>query len=118
MNLLILIGIGGFFGSISRYILEHAISSKVMSVFPFGTFTINLLGAFLLGIVSVIGHGSSYALLGDGFLGAFTTFSTFTYGASQLMLKGEHYYFFLYVFGSILCGTVAFVAGFAIGQAI
>jgi len=110
---LLIVGCGGFLGSISRYKLESTISSKAMTVFPIGTFIINILGSFLLGIVTALTlhHPHYYALFGDGFLGAFTTFSTFIYGSVQLFLKDEHYFFIIYILGSILLGVLAFMLG-------
>jgi CrcB protein len=78
------------FGRITRYKLGKVIAEKSDSAFPIGTFLINMIGAFLLGIVSSLGLNSNYYyLLGDGFLGAFTTFSTFMYEGFQLFRENE-----------------------------
>jgi len=73
-----LVAIGGFFGAISRFSLSNLFKSKMSSAFPFATLTVNLLGSFLLGIIIGANLESTWRLLlGTGFMGAFTTFSTF-----------------------------------------
>ena len=72
----LLIGIGGILGSLSRYTIGKIISQKFNSSFPYGTYFINISGAFLLGLLTSLNiNHSIYAFFGDGFLGAFTTFS-------------------------------------------
>ncbi|ERI92527.1 protein CrcB [Clostridiales bacterium oral taxon 876 str. F0540] len=111
MNYL-LVGIGGAFGSITRYSLGRFISSKTKSKFPFGTFFINITGAFLLGILSSSGAGSSvYSLLGDGFLGAYTTFSTFMYEGFNLFQDNKKLNAFIYILGSLIIGIIGFMLG-------
>ncbi|MCX7951401.1 MAG: fluoride efflux transporter CrcB, partial [Clostridiales bacterium] len=74
----LLVGIGGALGSLVRYNLGKIISSKFKNIFPVSIFIINITGAMLLGLVSSIGvKNNLYLLLADGFLGAYTTFSTF-----------------------------------------
>ncbi len=85
----LIVGVGGILGSITRYLLSKAISRNFKRAFPFATFFINISGAFLLGIVSTSGAGSNIKLLlADGFLGAYTTFSTFMYEGFNLF-KGN-----------------------------
>ncbi|MGV3466069.1 MAG: fluoride efflux transporter CrcB [Heyndrickxia sp.] len=73
-----LVAIGGFFGAISRFSLSNLIKSKTSSTFPFATLTVNLVGSFLLGIIIGANLANTWGLLlGTGFMGAFTTFSTF-----------------------------------------
>ncbi|MDD3224478.1 MAG: fluoride efflux transporter CrcB [Clostridium sp.] len=111
----ILVGIGGTFGSVVRYLLGKFISSKTKSEIPMGTFVINITGALLLGILT----GSQidkniYALLGDGFLGAYTTFSTFMYEGFNLLKDREKLNAFIYIIGSLFIGIVGFAIGFYI----
>ncbi len=108
----ILVGIGGAFGSITRYSLGRFISSKAKSRFPFGTFFINITGAFLLGILSASGAGSNmYSLFGDGFLGAYTTFSTFMYEGFNLFQDNKKLNAFIYILGSLIIGIIGFMLG-------
>lgn len=119
MNMLIFVGIGGIIGSISRFKVEKYISSNTNTLFPLGTFFINLLGAFLLGIVSAKFNGTNiYSLLGDGFLGSFTTYSTFMYGSVALFQKNEYKYGIIYISSSVVFGTILYVAGFSISHII
>src|SRR5512138_2623113 len=77
---LVLVGIGGAFGSAARYGLGKLIAKRAKPGFPLGTFLINISGAILLGILVSAGTGGNiYLLLADGFLGAYTTFSAFMY---------------------------------------
>jgi CrcB protein len=79
------IGIGGFLGSISRYLLSQYVDKKIITLFPFGTFTVNILGCFLLGLLYALAEKEQVLtnelrlLLTVGFCGSFTTFSTFSY---------------------------------------
>ncbi|MDP4089232.1 MAG: fluoride efflux transporter CrcB [Bacillota bacterium] len=109
----VLVGIGGALGSVTRYILGRFISERSNSKIPLGTFIINITGAFFLGIVSnsVAGRNLSL-LLADGFLGAYTTFSTFMYEGFNLFQEKEKLNAFTYIFGSLILG----VTGYALGR--
>jgi CrcB protein len=109
------VGIGGIFGGLARFQLSKVISQKSTSVFPFGTFIINITGALLLGIVSSLKvSNNAYLLLGDGFLGAYTTFSTFMYEGFNLFQENEKLNAFVYVTVSLLLGIIGYVAGYMI----
>ncbi len=82
------IALGGGFGAVSRYALGKKIDARNQSFYPVGTFLINLSGALLLGILTAWSLPDPLnALLCDGFLGAFTTFSTFMREGYTLMDK-------------------------------
>lgn len=116
---LILVGLGGFCGGLSRFLLGSLISRKSGSSFPVGTFFINMAGALLLGILTGAAPArQTYLLLGDGFLGAFTTFSTFMYEGFNLIGENEKHNAFFYILGSLLIGVAGFVAGFALGNTL
>src|SRR5918912_588361 len=94
---------GGFLGAICRFFLSRSLQKK--RIFPIGTLTVNLIGAFLLGLLAglhVNGHG--YSLLGIGFMGAFTTFSTFMLEAEQLRKNKRLSYFYTYLAVSYIFG--------------
>ena len=108
----LLVGIGGALGSLARFRLGKMISQKARTSFPLGTFIINITGAFFLGIVSTIGlNGNIYILLADGFLGAYTTFSTFMYEGFDLFQGNEKMNAFIYIAGSLVTGLLGFILG-------
>lgn len=116
---LIFVGIGGALGSLVRYRLGKLITERSNSTFPTGTFIINITGALLLGLLSSIGSGRSlYLLLGDGFLGAYTTFSTFMYEGFNLFSENEKLNAFVYVLGTLLLGVIGYAAGYELGKVI
>ncbi|MFJ8063357.1 fluoride efflux transporter CrcB [Psychrobacillus sp. NPDC096426] len=74
---MIAVGAGGFLGTVARYYMSQKLNKTLEHRLPLGTLTVNLLGSFLLGFIMSIGLKDIYTLLiGTGFLGAFTTFST------------------------------------------
>ena len=100
-----------------RFHLGKIISQRANTTFPIATFIINITGAILLGIVSSIGFTDNiYLLLGEGFLGAYTTFSTFMYEGFNLFQENEKLNAFIYILGSLFLGILGFVGGFEIGK--
>lgn len=115
----IFVSIGGFFGAISRFVLSQRIQNKNTTGFPFGTLTVNLLGAFLLGLLfSVSSTGPIYFLFGVGFMGAFTTFSTFKLEAEQLRMARKRKFFYSYLILSYIIGILLAYLGLIIGKLI
>lgn len=111
----IIVGVGGAIGSLVRYQLGKLISSNTKSTFPIGTFIINISGAVLLGAVTSINPGSNLILLlCDGFLGAYTTFSTFMYEGFNLLKDREKLNAIVYIILSFLLGIAGYSAGFFI----
>lgn len=108
----VIAGLGGFLGSITRYTLGKVISKKSNAVFPLGTFLINVSGAFLLGIVSNAGLSSNYYILfGDGFLGAYTTFSTFMYEGFNLFQESKKLNATAYISLTVVLGLIFYALG-------
>lgn len=116
---LVWVGIGGALGSIARYLAGRELTERLGGSFPYGTFTANVLGAFLIGILFVlltergIGDDRLRLLLMVGFLGGFTTFSTYTLDAFSLVERGQWVMALTYVVGSNLLGLLACLAGIA-----
>ncbi|GEA15869.1 putative fluoride ion transporter CrcB 2 [Moorella sp. E308F] len=114
------VGLGGLLGAITRYALGQALSARSRGNFPTGTLIINLTGAFLLGLLlgtPAFTHrfGTSLTLaLTTGFLGAYTTFSTFSYEVVRLLEDGEVINALTYLLGSIILGLLFALAGRAI----
>jgi CrcB protein len=116
MTDVIFVAIGGFLGANCRYIIGKKLNH---STFPTGTLTINLLGAFLLGLMAGMQiKGHVYSLFGIGFMGAFTTFSTFMLEAEQLRKKQQSIKFYLYLAVTFVFGLLLSAFGIYIGKAI
>jgi len=110
-----LLGIGGACGAIARFRLG-ALFLKHERMFPLGTFIINIIGALLLGIFCGLKlSGNPYILLGDGFCGAFTTFSTFMVESVLLMQEGATKKSIVYIILSVVMGLLCFFAGYVAG---
>ena len=114
---IILVGIGSGIGGICRYLISLAVSHECNG-FPWGTFTVNVGGCFLIGILwgaTSRLHNISPAFLlflMVGFCGGFTTFSTFS-KESLALLQSNHYLLFsLYTIGSVILGLIAVALGF------
>lgn len=111
------IGIGGALGAISRYLLNISPLSNVFEKFPFPTFFINILGSFLIGFFLIlltdkftINENLRFAIM-VGFLGAFTTFSTFELEIWGLIKENLYLTALLYLFLSVLVGFIGILAG-------
>jgi len=109
------ISIGGFFGAISRYGISQVCKKKLTSSFPYGTFIVNIIGSFGLGLlVSLSVSQNVLALLGVGFFGAFTTFSTFKLENIKLLKKKKM--MLLYLMFSYGIGLMVAFIGLMIGS--
>ncbi len=117
------IAVGGALGALARYALSGWVHGWAGAAFPWGTLAVNLLGAFLLGFAARFLEGTAAsaslrALVTIGFLGAFTTFSTFSYETVALLRDGEMVSGLLYVTGSVLVALVATLLGLGLAEAI
>lgn len=118
---ILLIAIGGAIGSVGRYLLSSLVYDLVPSLFPFGTFAVNLVGCVLFGLVAgaaeqrfALGpEGRAFVLI--GLLGGFTTFSTFTFESLQLARDGQFAWAAMNVIGQVAAGLIGLWAGFAVG---
>jgi CrcB protein len=116
MNVLV-IGIGGFVGAVARYGLAAWIGQRWGRSFPLGTFVINVSGSFLIGLLMTLmaerftENPQWRLLLVVGFLGAYTTFSTFEYETGALLKDGEWLFAGLNVVLSVIVGFVALKLG-------
>ena len=117
------VGLGGFVGANARYFLGLWVAARFGTTFPSGTFLINITGSFILGVImgTLEGHVLSPAVrlsAAIGFVGAYTTFSTWTYETLRLIENGSWLLAATNVFGSLLVGMGAVVAGVATGRTL
>jgi len=111
------VALGGALGSVVRFLIGKRISEVSRSRLPIGTGVVNLTGAVLLGILTSLDFdGNLYALVADGFLGAYTTFSTFMYEGFQLFQDREKLNAMVYIVGTIILGILGFLAGLQVGN--
>ena len=124
MKLLMVIAIGGATGALGRHFLAGYVSQFFGGVFPWGILVVNVVGSVLLGVVAECGAQTSVfsaefkALLAVGFLGAFTTFSTFSLDVVQLCQKGLWTLASIYVFTSVFVAVLGLVTGMAITRGV
>ncbi len=118
MKILLLIGTGGFIGSVCRYLLSQLIQLKAPGGFPWGTLVVNILGCFLIGLVFAVANRGSLPnewklFLVTGLLGGFTTFSAFSNETVLMLRDGQYLPAASYVLASILVGIAATFLGYA-----
>ncbi|WP_372638514.1 fluoride efflux transporter CrcB [Fodinibius sp.] len=116
-----MVGIGGFAGSVLRYLISYYMKASWSTVYPFGTFTVNLAGSFLIGIIIAAALTENLSqqarlLLATGFCGGFTTFSTFSFEFFSLLQNGHTGYAFLYAVSSLALGLLFVWLGFSLGK--
>ena len=121
MNILsiLAVGAGGFLGSIARYVTVQTLDNKLNSVFPYGTFAVNVLGSLILGIViALMGKQTSEwkLFLATGFCGGFTTFSAFALENISIIQGKMTGTSVTYTLLSLLFGFLAVMAGMLIGR--
>lgn len=118
----VLVGAGGMAGALARYGFAIAVDRWWLGSFPMATFLINVSGSFFFGLVIALGLeraaiGPDLRLaLTTGFLGAFTTFSTFEFETNRLIVAGSWTMAIFYVAASVLAGLLAIQLGTALGR--
>ena len=124
MDRYLIIGLGGFLGAIARYLVGGFVAERFGSIFPFGTLLINLTGSFVLGFFLAAAtdrfwmNGALRLFFAIGFLGAYTTFSTFTFESMALIQQRSYLLAFVNVGASALLGLLATYAGIVLGRLI
>lgn len=124
VRILLIVGLGGFLGSIARYLAQQLITRWLPVIFPYGTFFVNVAGCFLIGIIYALADRGNALnpewriFLATGFCGGFTTFSTFSFEAFQLMREGQYLFLSLYIGLSVLVGILATFLAIALVRAI
>ena len=121
---LILIGIGGFAGAISRYLVDGFVTDKTAGAFPWGTLVVNATGSFVLGLLfaatteRAIFPAEIRGPVMIGFIGAYTTFSTYVLESWGLVESGSYGTAIANLGGSVVVGLVAVAVGLAMGRAV
>ena len=120
----LLVALFGAGGAVSRYALDGWVSDLTGGQFPWGTFVVNLLGAFALGLVvaltteRLLPHPNWRIALGIGYIGSFTTFSTYTYESVKLAEDGALGLALLNSVGMLGLGLTAALCGLALGRTL
>ncbi|GGO85131.1 fluoride efflux transporter CrcB [Wenjunlia tyrosinilytica] len=117
MNVL-LVALGAAVGAPLRYLTDRWVSARTASGFPWGTFTVNIVGSLVLGVVLRAGSPDLRLLIGTGLCGALTTFSTFGYETLRLIESGANGQAAANVGVSLAVGLGAAAAGWALGSAL
>lgn len=120
---LLLVLVGGAVGAPLRYLTDQAVQARSGSVMPWGTLTVNAVGSLVLGIVAGLASvhdvpGWVGTLVGTGFCGALTTFSTFGYETVRLIEDGSYAEAGLNVVISVAVGLVAVVTGWTLAVTV
>jgi fluoride exporter len=119
----LLVALGAAVGAPLRYLVDRAVQARHDSVFPWGTFAVNVAGCLVLGFLA--GGSAAHALpgavgtlLGTGFCGALTTYSTFGFETVRLLSDGARLYAVLNAVASVVAGLGAAFCGIAVAQAV
>ncbi len=115
----VVIAIAGAIGAPLRYVIDGAVSDRAQATFPFGTLAVNISGSFMLGLITglVLYHAfpaNGRLIVGVGLIGAYTTFSTFTFETASLIERREMRLAALNIGGSVVIGAAAAAAGLAL----
>jgi CrcB protein len=117
----LVIGIGGFLGANARYLVAGWAAERFGVAFPYGTFIINISGSLVLGLFMAflqertVIHPNYRLFFAVGFLGAYTTFSTFTYESLRLLQDGSVFLALVNILGSTVVGLLGVLLGFILG---
>jgi fluoride exporter len=116
------VALGGAIGSAARYLVGGWFAARFGAAFPYGTFVVNVTGSFIVGLflaytqerVSLSPYWRLFFAV--GFVGGYTTFSTYEYESVRLLQDGEMLLAAVYLMGSVVTGGVAAIAGIALGS--
>ncbi len=119
-----LITLGGAIGALTRFIVSTWVYSKAETLFPWGTFAVNISGCFFIGLVYILSvellviSPNMRTFLAVGFLGAYTTYSTFSLEILNLLKAGQIKLALLNSFGTLIAGLLAVWIGFLLARLI
>jgi fluoride exporter len=117
----VLIGFGGFIGTVARFLVGMAITREGAGGFPYATFTVNIVGCFLIGIFAGVSERydllpETRAFLMTGLCGGFTTFSAFAIENVRLLQEKDYTTFLLYTAASFTVGIAATLLGLVLSK--
>ena len=118
----VLVALGGAIGSAARYLVGGWFASRFGPAFPYGTFVINISGSFIIGLFLAFAQDRAWLspywrlFFAVGFVGGYTTFSTYEYEAVRLLQSGETALGAIYMVGSMVTGAIAAIAGIVLGS--
>jgi CrcB protein len=119
-----MIAVGGALGALARYQLAVVVQTRIPAGFPWGTFVVNISGCLVMGIVTtllterLVVHPNWRFLIPIGFIGAYTTFSTFEFETFRAVTEGAWCVGALNVVGSVLAGYAALWLGVILARAV
>lgn len=117
LRTILLVGTGGFIGSVMRYLIQHYMEKTLSSTFPWGTLIANIAGSFLIGIIFALAEKGNLLnaewrmFLAVGFCGGFTTFSSFSYNNFNMIKENALAPLFFNIGGSLFLGILAVYLG-------
>ena len=121
-RIFLLVGTGGFLGSIARYLIAVWLTEHFPAAFPYGTFAANILGCLLIGVLFGLGQRYEWLtpglmlFLATGFCGGFTTFSSFSLENINLLQNSNYLTFAIYAIGSFTVGLLAVFGGITLAK--
>ena len=121
-SLIFFVGAGGFLGAISRFLLAGFVQKSFNTFFPVGTLSVNVLGSFIIGFMALyfeqVVAPEYKALVITGFLGALTTFSTFSLENITMLQNGEYTKVVLNIFLNVILTLIATISAMALFRRI
>ena len=123
MMMILVVAVGGAFGAVARYLASGWVQDLAGGFFPWGTFAVNATGSLLLGFTLVwlqatLASPEARQFVTIGFLGSFTTFSTFSYETAAMLRDGEWWRAGGYTLGSVTLGIAALMVGGVLASSI
>ena len=121
---IVLVALGGGLGSVTRYLAGGWVASRLGVAFPYGTLLINITASFIIGFFLAFAQDRAALspnwrlFVAVGFVGGYSTFSTFEYESVRLMQDGQMLLAAIYMAGSVAAGLVATITGITLGSLI
>ncbi len=117
--IVLMVALGAAFGAPARYLIDREVQSRHSSVIPWGTFTVNVAACLVLGLVTgAAADARVAALIGTGFCGALSTYSTFSFETMRLGERGERARAAIYLASSLVAGFAAAAVGWWLASSL